>query len=146
MDDELEVIRPYSKRLGAYHWVHIADHDGAPLCGDANNAFVAELRPEMWDGKTKLCLDCACAQHQFSVNTLQAGQVRRYGPSEYIYDVIDLADERRDRASVLAFCQEHVKRSYTRDEMKDWSWPELKELSERKPGVWRYFVFEASTH
>jgi len=141
----LNVLRPYSKRGRPYHWVHIA-HEDTPLCGEPiTSQFIDELRPETWDGKTRICRDCSCAHYQYDVNTLQAGQVRRYGPSEYIYDVTDRADKKRDRDEVLAFCRAHLHKSYAKEDMPNWSSPRLKEFTQFRAGHWRYHVYCEST-
>ena len=142
---DLKVLRPISKRVGAYHWVHI-DAGGDPLCGEGATDFAPSFRSEVWDEHTDVCKACRAVEHQFSVRAIQAGQVRKYGPSEYIYDVTDLADEKRERAEVLAFCMEHVYKSHFKENMPNWASPRMDECAERTPGVWRYHVFCESTH
>ena len=146
--DELKVLRPVSKTrsIGSYHWVHIDACDGKPLCGAETDEYVVSFQPETWDSKTQVCGTCRANENHYSVNTLQSGQIRRYGPTEYIYDVTDWNEPKRDRAKVLAFCMEHVYKSYLREDMPNWASPRMKECTETKPSVWRYHVFCESTH
>jgi len=142
---DLKVLRPIGVRGRPYRWVHI-DADGKPLCGQEATEFAPSFRSEVWDMSEMVCQSCRTVEHQFSVSTIQAGQVRKYGPSEYVYDVTDLADKKRGRAEVLEFCQENVHTSYAKSNMPNPFSPRLQELSERTPGVWRYHVFCESTH
>ena len=144
---ELKVLRPRGKSVGAYHWVHL-DADGKPLCGEGLSEYIVELLPEVWDEKTTVCGGCRALENHYSVRTIQAGQSRRYGPTEYIYDVTDFNKEKRIRPEVLAFCQAHVKKSYLKEDMPHAFAPRMAELTERvgNPGTWRYHVFCESTH
>ena len=147
----MELIQGKHPRLGYVPVWHINAH-GTALCGDTiedERKTVASL-----PRGCHICRDCAAAHHQFTIETIRSGQVRRYGPTERIYMVTDLADEKRSADEVETFCREHVYPAYRptdpNDHPKDSAWPAfrstIKGFSQTSPGVWRYFVFEESTH
>ena len=145
-----QVIRP--KGIGGwFNWVHIASDDEA-LCG---RELTAQYRHESREGmEGTICRFCLQSEVGYSVKTLQQGQVRRYGPSHYIYEVTDLREEKRGRDEVLADCRRIVKAAYLKsdpnDSPDDSAWPHFRptvhQFSEIGDGVWKYFVFKASTH
>lgn len=139
----MRILRPVFS-WGEANWAHI-DNEGASLCGEDMGADV-ELRLEtVEDGTVPLCPRCRHAHNQYSVKVLSHGQARSYQDSQYIYNVVDLADEKRSKAEVLTYCRKHIRESYRRSEMPSWASPELREFSQTEPGVWRYHVREAYT-
>ena len=147
----MELIQGKHPRLGYGPVWHI-DTGGAALCGDTieEERKTADAPPR----GCHICRHCAATYHQFKMETVRSGQVRRYGPTEHVYIVTDLAEEKRTADEVEAFCRAHVYPAYRptdpNDHPKDSAWPAfrptIKGFSQMSPGVWRYFVFEESTH
>ena len=94
-------------------------------------------------GGSHVCRHCAAVFYQYEVKIHQSCQAR--GDSWYIYQVVDTAEEKRDREEVLSFCQRFIKHSYSRDELPGWSHPELRGFTETRPGSWSYRVRMAYT-
>jgi hypothetical protein len=142
---QLKALRPIDSK-GPYGWAHLDDGDGKPLCGviPAPNARYT-LRPEtVYEGE-RLCRSCQHVSSGYEIEVVQHGQLRAYGDSEFIYNVTDLETPPRDEATVLAYCQEHIKLSYTRLERPSWASPTLMRFSQVESGKWRYHVREAYT-
>lgn len=127
-----------------FNWVHLSDDGGGAVCG---KELADETRIESRAGieLQYICKSCLQAELCYKVKTVQSGQVRRYGPSHYIYEVTDLREEKRDRDEVLVDCRRVVKRARLKDPKKHFG-PWVKELKRIDDDTWRYFVFEASTH
>jgi len=137
-----EVIRDKS-RFGWYSWVHLFS-DGTALCG---KELTEEVQTEPRAEGAPICLSCLQAEAEYSVKTLKSGQVRRYGPSHYIYEVTDLREEKRERDEVLADCRRLVNKAHAnRSEMPRPFAAVVREFSSIGDGKWKYFVFMQSTH
>ena len=142
------------KEPGVFTWVHL-DKGGQPFCGEEYDMERYNFRIEQIDlddpeainefGGSHVCRRCAAAFYQYKVETHQSGQARSYQDSWYIYQVVDTAEEKRDREKVLSFCQRFIKHSYSRDELPGWSHPELRGFTETRPGSWSYRVRMAYT-
>ncbi len=142
-DQYSQVIRNKSRLVGWFDWGHIAN-DGLALCGQE---LEKEYRVELRGPDSHICRSCALAEAGYSVKTIKSGQVRRYGPSHYIYEVTDLREEKRGRDEVLADCQRLVKKACAnRSEMPHPFAAVVKEFRNIGDGKWRYFVFMESTH
>lgn len=142
----MEVLRPRCTKYAnpmPYYWVHIANDDSQPLCGKVHGDGY-ELRQENMElgalTEHSLCGPCAAAHFDFSYETLQAGQARRYADSWYKYKITDLADTPRDRAAVLEFCRTWIKASYDRADMPNPFAPELVECNRIADNEWIYSV------
>ena len=88
---------------------HIMDGDSF-LCGDDGepNEFLELL------GDNRVCKACRHAGAGYKVETVRAGQTRRYGPTINTYKVIDL--KKRSKEEVFDYCRENIKFGYRRDE------------------------------
>jgi len=136
-----EVIRNKGKGCW-YSWVHLSD-DGVALCG---KRLKKESRIEPRKEGVSICTLCLQAEAEYSVKTIKSGQVRRYGPSHYIYEVTDLREEKRKRDEVLADCKRVVKAAYDKGDEPHPFAAIVEEFRSVGEGRWKYFVFMESTH
>lgn len=136
-----KVIRN-KNRLGWFKWVHLSD-DGVALCG-AELDEEAQIEPR--EGDTHICFSCLQVEAEYSVETITSGQVRRYGPSHYIYEVTDLREKKRERDEVLADCRRVVKAAFDRNDAPHSFAAIVQEFRSIGNGKWKYFVFMESTH
>jgi len=149
----MELIQDNHPRFGWGSVWHI-NAGGQPLCDDEFAEGVETKTAEILPRGCHVCRDCAAIYHRFEVGRVRGGQVRKYGPMEYVYTVTDLADEKRSAEEVETFCRKFVQHAYRatdpNDHPDDTAWPHfrptIKGFSQTSPGVWRYFVYEASTH
>lgn len=133
-----------------FNWVHLSDGSGGAVCG-RELAEETRIEPRADIELGNICKPCLQAELEYSVKTLQSGQVRRYGPSHYIYEVTDLRDEKRGKDEVLADCRRIIKKAYLKSDPSDnpantHFRPTIKGFDQTGKGVWRYFVLEESTH
>jgi len=142
-----QVIRPKYKHAGWASWAHLPAGEGQPLCGATLlTGGQDDFRTEPREGDTKICHICAQREVGYFVKTLKSGQIRRYGPSHYIYEVTDLLEPKRKRDEVLSDCKRLVKSACDRDEMPHPFAAVVKGFESIGDGKWRYFVFMESTH
>ena len=98
-------IKDTKSLFGLWHHLQGA---GKTMCGKDISGDIAETLP---DGKERdLCFKCAALARGFDVETIQGGQVRRYGPTVHEYRITDLRGS-RDKDEVLAFCRQFVQRA-----------------------------------
>ncbi len=141
-DQYSQIIRNKSS-FGWYDWAHLFNN-GVALCGQE---LQEEHRTESRVEDAHTCSSCLQAEARYSVKTIRSGQVRRYGPSHYIYEVADLREEKRGRDEVLTDCRRLVKKACAdRSEMPHPFAAVVQEFSNIGDGKWRYFVFMESTH
>ena len=89
---------------------------------------------------------CTCEQcfANVHVECLRSGQTRRYGDSEYEYEITDLIGG-RSKEEMLQIAIDVVKTSYASSELGSSFGPCRKRFREIRPGVWSYLVTKMYT-
>lgn len=127
---------------------HILDDGGEKaICGYNDSETDPTIQALTKSSSSYRCSRCRnIKNHNFDVETISAGQQRKYADSLYIYHITDFAKEKRTKEEVLSFAIENVKSSYSPDDEKaNWASPLRKELFQKDNGTWVYHVEEAYT-
>ena len=115
---------------------HAAGTETLLLCGYENMLPPYSATQELPDHG--VCKKCAIAIQGYKVETVRAGQTRRYGPTINTYHVKDLRGD-RGKDEVLNFCRTYLyKAAMKGDDGYHSLRPHVMRFTQRQDGSWLY--------